>query len=274
MKKVLEGFDFKAPKYTFNNKDYSQMANALGIKTLDRNQQLNLQRACSLYLYLEASWKIAGRTKDVRKLLKGVHVDVVRLMKTLHSLHDINAEGKPARQSALQLLLAWAPKNHWSKSYQEEMVEYSEKLIELVRKPESPAQQSELEMLLASPPENGWSEQYSDEMFAFTRRLVELGRAAKSALEEVPASKGGRLDNLPLNTLCKTLMELFVEITKRDPTISTDAYCESIEEEFKGKCIDFVEAFLKPLPELYHKTPRELGLVLKRIIREHARPRN
>ena len=61
------------------------------------------------------------------------------------------------------------------------------------------------------------------------------------------------------------------EITNADPTVTTDSYHKSKDKEFSGDCINFVESFLNPLPQYYHKTPRELGLLLKVTTRKHRR---
>jgi hypothetical protein len=280
MKKVLEGFNFKAPAYIFSSDDFVQMEKTLNSNLSERNKS-DLQRACSEYQFLEASWKIAASKKDVRKILAGVHKDVVQLMGTLHSLHAMDPSDQstsdkisssgPAQQSALQLLLNFGPANHWSSDYRDEMLAYAENLVKLAREPKSPDQEMALESLFASAPAKGWSEKYSDEMFAFTECLAKLGQAATIALEENPGNKGGRPDNLPINTLCKTLMNLFVEITNSDPTVNTDS-SKSPENEFSGKSINFVDSFLSSLDPYYHRSPRELGLVLKVIIREHKHP--
>jgi len=280
MRKILEGFNFKAPAYLFNSDDFVTMEKTLGIDLSDDNKT-DLQRACTKYLYFEAAWKTAASIKDVREILTDVHKDVVRLMNTLHSLHgadtsdrpasDKFALGNPAQQSALQLLLNFAPENYWSRDYHDEMLAYAEKVVKLAKEPDSSDQKLELEMVFASAPDKGWSENDSGEMFAFIGRLAELGRAAIVALEENPGNKGGRPDDLPFNTLCKTLMDLFAEITNVGPTVTTDSYNKSSDEEFSGNCINFVESFLSPLHQYYQKSPRELGLILKVIIGKHKR---
>jgi len=113
MPKILEGHDFTISLHTFDKDDFKRMAGALGVEALSTHQQSALQRARLIYLALATSWEQSPRPASVRKLLKAVHTDAFRLMKTIHSLHDIEVPDRPARQTTLALLHSAAPGNDW-----------------------------------------------------------------------------------------------------------------------------------------------------------------
>ncbi len=227
MQKILEGFDFKLASYTFNQDDFTAMAVSLGIDSLDDEHRATLLRECDRFMALIASWEQASRQVGIRKKLAKVHSDVVRLMKTLHALHDANAPDRPTRQSTLALLHSVAPDNDWSGKY------------------------------------------YTD-MFAFTERLVELDKAANIALQELPEDRGGPSGDLPLKVLATGLADLFTEVTGKKPSITSDQHAEP-ENEFGGRFLNFVEAFLRPIAPHYQKRRRDLGSSLKRILRARKR---
>jgi hypothetical protein len=136
--------------------------------------------------------------------------------------------------------------------------------------PDKAARQSTLALLHSAAPDNDWNDCYEDNMFAFTERLTELAKATNTALNELPGNKGGPPGDLPLKGLTDALAELFTEITKKNPSISTNPYAEP-EEEFGGKFLGFVEIFLRPLPLQRPKRRRDLGLALKRILLDRKR---
>jgi hypothetical protein len=129
--------------------------------------------------------------------------------------------------------------------------------------PDRQARQSTLALLHAVTPGNDWADMDTD-LMAFTERLAELGKAANTVLHELPRDGGGPSGDLPLEVLADGLASLFTEITKKSPSITSDPYAES-EEEFRGRFLDFVEAFLRPLAPHYKKKRRTLGKALKRI---------
>jgi hypothetical protein len=133
--------------------------------------------------------------------------------------------------------------------------------------PNKSARQSALALLHSTAPDNDWTDKYEDNMFAFTERLAELGMAANKVLGQIQGNKGGRPGDLPLKELVTELSGLFADITGKQPSITSDNHAEDLGEEFKGKFLDFAEAFLSPLP-LENKNRRTLGLALKRILRD------
>jgi hypothetical protein len=114
MRKVLEGFDFKFPSYTFTEKDFADMAAALGLGSLPQKYRDALQSECFSFLALVASWKNAPRPGAIRKHLEKVQSGAVRLMKTLHALHDAGVSDRAARQASMTLLHGAAPDNDWA----------------------------------------------------------------------------------------------------------------------------------------------------------------
>ena len=226
VRKILEGFDFTAPSHVFDQDDVKRMAAALGVPSLEEKHRVVLQRECDRFLPLVVSWNQASRPGEVREKLETVHSDTVRLMVTLHELHETEVPDRQTRQSTLALLHAVAPGNDWSDK--------------------------------------------DTDMFAFTQRLVELGRATKTALHELPEDGGGQPGDLPLEVLANGLADLFTEVTEKNPSITSDQHAEP-ENEFRGRFLDFVEAFLRPLAPHYQKRRRDLGSSLKRILRARKR---
>ena len=135
--------------------------------------------------------------------------------------------------------------------------------------PDRTARQAALALLHSAVPGAAWNDLDND-LLAFTERLAEIGKAASIALHELPGGGGGPPGDLPLEELANGLADLFTEITKNNPSITSDPHAE-LEEEYRGKFLDFVEAFLKPLTPHYRKRRRDLGVALKRILRARKR---
>ena len=130
MRKFLEGYDFTTPPHTFGGEDFAGMAVALGIGALKQEYRDVLQGECFRFLVLVASWKQAPRRGSIGKHLRKVHSDAVRLMKTLHALHDADASDRPARQAAMHLLHISAPDNDWA-AIDTDLMKFSERLAAL-----------------------------------------------------------------------------------------------------------------------------------------------
>ena len=130
MPKVLEGFDFTMPSYTFGRQDFARMADALGVGALKQEYRDVLQGECFRFLVLVASWKQAPRPASIRKHLRKVHTNAVRLMKTIHALHDADVSEKAPRQAAMELLHISAPDNDWA-ALDTDLLEFSERLAAL-----------------------------------------------------------------------------------------------------------------------------------------------
>ncbi len=106
------------------------MADALGIGALKQEYRDVLQGECFRFLVLVASWKQAPRPGSIRRHLRKMHSDAVRLMKTLHALHDADASEKAPRQAAMELLHISAPDNDWA-ALDTDLLEFSERLAAL-----------------------------------------------------------------------------------------------------------------------------------------------
>lgn len=133
MRKILEGFDFRYLSHTFSQDDFAAMAAALGIGSIDDKRRKVIQRQCNRFLPLVASWEQASPPGEVHKKLNKIHADAVRLMKTLHALHDPNVPDQSVRQSTLALLHAAAPGNDWNDRYEDNLFAFTEKLTELAK---------------------------------------------------------------------------------------------------------------------------------------------
>ena len=229
MRKELEGFDFKAPSYTFNQDDFKAMAVALRADPLDDQHRAEFQRLCDHYLPFSASWEKAPHPNEVRTILEEVRDNVKRLSKKLISLHDHSSPDNAAKQSVLVMLHSVVPDNDWN------------------------------------DPDHDY-----DDMFAFIGRLEEIGRAATVALDGCSRNRAGPPGDQPFDTLGNHLYDLYTEIVGKRPSVTT-APARDIANEFMGKFLDFVEAFLRPLPLPNHKNRRELGLKLKRICSDRKR---
>ena len=100
------------------------------IDALKKGDRDVLQGVCGRFLALLASWAEAPRPAGVRKRLEEVHSDAVRMMKTIHALHDADASDKTTRQAAVALLHAAAPGNDWA-ALDDDLYEFSERLATL-----------------------------------------------------------------------------------------------------------------------------------------------
>ena len=135
--------------------------------------------------------------------------------------------------------------------------------------PDQPARQAASAILHLAAPNNEWGEIDFD-FLVFTGGLADLGKAAKDAISDLSKDPSGRPADFPLNELLNRMADLFTEITKVCPKITTNTYAEP-EKAYTGKFLDFVEAFLQPLAPHYQKTRHDLGEPIKRVLRARKR---
>ncbi len=127
-----------------------------------------------------------------------------------------------------------------------------------------PARQVALYSLLNALSGNDWTTRGAD-LLAFTEKLVALRNIAENEISNLSGSRGGRPEDFPLKVLVQKLAPMFKEITGKGPTITTNDFAEP-GEEYSGKFVDLIEAFIQPLSPDYQKIGRGQGKPIQRIL--------
>ncbi len=109
MTKIVSGITLPLNFYQFTEDDLTNIEIALGVEALNDDQRRSLQKICAAFCLDTETWKRAPRPKGVRDLLRKVENCSLKLVKTLHALHDENAPDRPAREAAIEWLLAGEP---------------------------------------------------------------------------------------------------------------------------------------------------------------------
>ena len=124
MAKIIEGHTFNPASIALTQDDFGKMADAVGRSDLKDEHKTVLQSLCNEFLLVHASWNGAPRSGKIRTQLEKVKSDTIRLMKTIHDLHDNNKPDKKIRETTIALLLSAAPDSDWA-SYDFDLMKFS-----------------------------------------------------------------------------------------------------------------------------------------------------